>query len=111
MPRSSKTARADYQRDWSLNRNYGISSDDYDTMLALQGGVCAICKTPPSSAKAKPSRSGNRLVVDHNHKTGRIRGLIHRRCNLGLGHFDDDAVTLARALEYLLKDDNGNSSS
>lgn len=73
---------------------YGISGEEYARLLALQGGRCAICRNVPRTI---------RLAVDHNHKTGAVRGLLCKRCNhdlLGGGH--DDVVMLYRALEYLL---------
>jgi Recombination endonuclease VII len=59
--------------DRALYRNYGLSPDDYDRALELQGGVCALCGLPPPGSR--------RLVVDDDHETGEIRGLLHRPCN------------------------------
>lgn len=62
-------------------------------MLAAQSGVCAICLRPPKS---------RRLDVDHDHKTGRIRGILCTMCNHKLlGVFHDNAVLFARAAAYL----------
>src|SRR5947209_2393989 len=56
---------------------YGISAGEYDTLLAAQGGVCAVCKSQQPSG-----RLGVRwFAVDHCHKTGRVRGLLYLRCN------------------------------
>src|SRR3989304_573545 len=66
---------------------YGLSVDGYNAILKAQGGACAICKKPPKK---------RRLNVDHNHKTGRIRGLLCFRCNYGLGWFQDDGERLVR---------------
>jgi hypothetical protein len=78
-----------------LNRHlkscYGMSRADYDALLESQGGVCAIC--------AKPSKKT--LCVDHCHSTGTIRGLLCRKCNLGLGCLADDQAALIAALAYL----------
>jgi hypothetical protein len=65
-------ADPEYQRDWHLAKRYGISSVEYDAMLEEQCGVCAICGKPPKK---------NRLHVDHDHDTGRIRGLLCVACN------------------------------
>lgn len=78
----------------NLKRNYGIAPDDYDDLLASQDGVCAICK--------KTCLTGNRLCVDHDHKTGAVRGLLCRSCNIGLSQFEDDPVRLVVAVRYLL---------
>jgi hypothetical protein len=71
---------------------YGITRAEYDALLARQGGACAICGAPPKK---------ERLCVDHCHLTGRIRGLICRKCNFGLGCLRDDHRTLIAALAYL----------
>jgi hypothetical protein len=79
-------------RDADLRRKYGITAADYDRMLAAQGGVCAICGRPPKT---------RRLNVDHDHNTGRIRGILCWRCNKGLQFFSDDAKHLRRAAAYV----------
>lgn len=75
----------------TLRTRYGITVEEYDHLFAIQGGVCAICK--------KPCPSGKRLAVDHDHLTKRIRGLLCRSCNLGLGHFSIE--TMRGAIKYL----------
>lgn len=82
-----------YQRKHYLQKKYGISLAEYDKLLAEQNGVCAICQGPP--------RTFRHLVVDHDHKTGQVRGLLCQPCNVGLGQFEDDESRLRRALEYM----------
>lgn len=60
-----------------LKSRYGISKEEYEELVAAQNGVCAIC--------ANPCKTGQRLVVDHNHTTGKNRGLLCKSCNLHLG--------------------------
>jgi Recombination endonuclease VII len=72
-------------------RQYGISAVEYDALLKKQNGACAICR----------KRSKERLCVDHCHLTGMIRGLLCRRCNLGLGMLKDDQASLIAAVAYL----------
>jgi hypothetical protein len=79
------------QRNQSLKSNYGITLVDYQEMLSAQGGACAICRC----------QSDRTLHVDHDHKTGAVRGLLCRNCNRGLGCLKDDATTLQNAAEYL----------
>jgi recombination endonuclease VII len=74
-----------------LRTQYGISLEDYDAMLKRQGGVCAICR----------KRSAERLCVDHCHVTRKVRGLLCRKCNFGLGHFSDDPDLVEAAAAYL----------
>ncbi len=76
----------------ALRRNYGITPEQYNTMLKMQHGVCAICHERPSKFA---------LAVDHDHKTGKLRKLLCSRCNTGLGMFRDDPRLIAQALIYL----------
>jgi hypothetical protein len=86
----SKTRRSAYRRAM-LRYFYGLSPEDYDRLSARQGGVCAICMRRPVDA----------LCIDHCHRTGRIRGLLCRRCNSALGFFRDDEIRLRSAIAYL----------
>ena len=72
-----------------------IHKADYDTMLAAQNGLCAICQRPPTSGR------GKKLHVDHDHGTGCIRGLLCHDCNTGLGKFLDSPSLLQDAISYL----------
>lgn len=72
---------------------YGLTVERYDAMLAEQGGVCAICH--------EKCKSGRRLSVDHEHDTGRVRGLLCGNCNQGLGRFRDSPELFMAALKYL----------
>lgn len=82
----------DARRNQLLQKNFGITLEDYTKMLVGQSGVCAIC------LKADPPRS---LAVDHCHKTGKIRGLLCRACNVSIGLLEDDGDRLERAIRYL----------
>lgn len=82
------------KRRQNLKRRYGITIEEYDTMLYNQEGVCAICGT--EECRVKPSFS-----VDHDHRTGEIRGLLCNDCNTALGGFKDDARLLRKAIKYL----------
>jgi hypothetical protein len=93
--RATRQARKDANdpalRDGKLKRLYGISTAEYDALLAKQGGVCAICR----------KRSKGRLCVDHCHVTGTVRGLLCSACNIALGSLKDDLASLVAALAYL----------
>ena len=89
------------QRISDLRRNFGITQEEYDELLAKQNGVCAICEE-------KQSRKGRlNLAVDHSHETGEIRGLLCDPCNQGLGSFKDSPELLDKAKEYLRKNKIG----
>lgn len=80
------------RRGAQLKHYYGITQENYDRMLTKQGGVCASCGDPPDKRC---------LDVDHCHITGRVRGLLCRSCNGGLGLFRDSITRLQQAIEYL----------
>ncbi len=81
------------ERAGHLKRKYGITLQAYDSMLADQGGGCAICHRQPASDIS--------LHVDHDHITGQIRGLLCFTCNNALGDFEDDASLLRSAITYV----------
>lgn len=83
-------------RDRKLRAKYGIGQAEYSALLAEQGGGCRICGT-----KEPLTKNRNNFVVDHCHKTGRVRGLLCVRCNLLISYADDDPVVLAAAIRYL----------
>ena len=90
----------DYQRNTSLRATYGITLDEYNLMLDLQGGVCAICKQPERRKHPRTS-DPMLLAVDHCHSTGKVRSLLCSTCNIMLGHAQDDIKILAQAIQYL----------
>jgi hypothetical protein len=77
-------------------RMYGISLDDYRIMLAEQQHGCGICGR-------HQSEFDQALHVDHNHTSGKVRGLLCSDCNVGIGIFKDDAAILTQAAKYLTK--------
>lgn len=80
-------------RKTSLGR-FGLTEDDYQILLAKQGGKCKICRQPEKTR-------GRRLAVDHDHGTGRVRGLLCGNCNNALGRMADDPARLRAAADYL----------
>jgi len=94
--------------DYDLKRSFGISLDDYSSMLEAQRGVCAICKNPETAIHKSKTVDGyvskvRRLAVDHCHKTGKIRGLLCGECNKSIGGFKENEDYLFSAIEYLEK--------
>lgn len=79
-----------------LMERYGITPEQYDAMFYEQGGGCAICGREDSGRK-----NHKLLCVDHDHKTGKVRGLLCDECNNGLGRFQDDPELLMAAINYL----------
>lgn len=96
----------DRDLDAHLRRTFGITLDQYNEMVEAQNGVCAICGEPPTIVMGVKSRRQGRavrprLVVDHCHETGKIRGLLCTPCNRGIGFLNDDPKRVLAALEYL----------
>jgi len=82
------------ERAGHLRRTYGITIEEYERLLASQGGGCAICGRQP--------RRDVSLHLDHDHESGQLRGILCFRCNNALGDFDDDPALLQQAVSYLL---------
>jgi len=80
----------------TLFREYRMDDEDYNNLLHAQHGRCAICRTD------EPKTKHGRLLVDHNHTTGKIRGLLCQRCNVALGVFGDYIEGIYSVLGYLL---------
>lgn len=83
-----------------MRRKYGITEREYWRMVDSQGGVCAVCGCEPPDTKHS---GGKKLHVDHDHESGRVRGLLCISCNRGLGLLKDSASVLGAASAYLLK--------
>lgn len=90
----------DARKSYTLKNQYGITLEDYNNLCAAQNGVCAICARP-ERAISRYTKKAMTLAVDHNHATGKIRGLLCGRCNRGLGMFDDDPARMTAAIKYL----------
>ena len=85
----------EHKRDLHLQRYYGISADDFNMLLEAQDHQCAICFT------TNPGGKSGRFNVDHDHKTGKVRGLLCKSCNIALGEVGDNIHTLKNMIEYL----------
>jgi hypothetical protein len=85
------TKLAPQERERHLIRKYGVTQADYDRIFQDQGGKCAICEKTQDRA----------FDVDHDHISGRVRGLLCTNCNRMVGHAHDDAARLRKAAEYL----------
>ena len=115
-PRVSKSVdKAAYQREyrarnreWFQNmerqRKFGLTPEEYEKMLEAQGNKCAICGGEETATRLEKTKS---LAVDHDHKTGKIRGLLCCECNQGLGKFKDSRDMLLSAAKYLDGHSNG----
>jgi len=87
-----------------LKKKYGLTWDQYTLLWESQGRKCAICRgkiVTYSSRKEKGPRTTEKACVDHDHETGRIRGLLCSNCNTAVGLLKDDPDTIDAAAEYL----------
>ena len=91
--KEDKQGVADYYRCYHLRKNYGISLEEFNTLSALQDHKCSIC--------SRENKVHENLVVDHNHDTGEIRGLLCSSCNTALGHAGDSPERLRKLASYL----------
>lgn len=74
-----------------MKTQYGLTPEDVARMTSEQGGKCLICELE------------RKLVVDHSHANGKVRGLLCRQCNSGIGQLQDSAAIMRRAIEYVIK--------
>jgi hypothetical protein len=86
--RLRRQTKGDPQR---IKREYGLSKEEFDKMIHDQNNRCAICG----------NTSIRRLDVDHDHVTGKVRGLLCGRCNKGIGLFDDNKELFGKVILYL----------
>lgn len=84
-------------KKYYLRTKYGITIEQYNDLLAKQGGRCACCGAD------SPRGRGVYFPVDHCHETGAVRGLLCNPCNVGIGALGDNVEGVMRALTYLTK--------
>jgi hypothetical protein len=87
----------EYDRKRNLKRRYGVDYNEYIQLHNEQEGRCKICTDFIYTER----NSDNQAVVDHDHETGEVRGLLCRDCNTGIGMLKDDANILESAIKYL----------
>lgn len=102
--RNRKWAEDNYEQKFNSSKNskllkeYGIDLDEYNEMLENQNHVCKICGNPETK---KLNNITWKLSVDHCHETGKIRGLLCSKCNVGLSKFNEDEQLFLNAISYL----------
>lgn len=92
---SFSAERAQYMRLWALRRRYGLEDEEVEALVDEQGGLCPICQHELANS--------GKVTIDHDHRTGIIRGVLHDRCNKILGMADDDVDELRRAADFVEK--------
>ena len=105
----TKTGRSEYAKEWrnnfpdkykdkALQGDFGIGLAEYAAMVASQGNKCAICDHPETQTRNGKAKA---LAVDHDHATGKIRGLLCSDCNQAIGKLKEDRDVLLSAIRYL----------
>ena len=92
------------KRDENLKRVYGIGIEEYNTLLEKQNNRCAICEsTDPKGRKSGRGGGVDVFYVDHDHKTGNVRGLLCNICNRTMGYVGENSNVLEEMIKYLQK--------
>ena len=87
----NRLKKADYNRSYARWKKYGLTEEEYQIRIKAQNGKCKICLGTPAQS----------LHVDHDHTNGAVRGLLCFNCNAGIGHLQDNAEIIRRALDYV----------
>lgn len=114
-----------YQREWQrredrrararaahIKRKFGLTPEEFEAMVAEQQGLCAICQKPPVGKRRQQDDFDGEpelrpLDIDHDPKTGRVRGLLCNPCNQAIGLLRDDPESMRRAAVYVEAGDSG----
>ena len=93
--KARQTTTPTKKRHYNLKHRYGITGEEYEKLLEAQNCRCKICGT------TEPGNKAGSFVVDHDHDSKEVRGLLCFACNIMLGHAKDNVETLSSAIRYL----------
>ena len=81
-------------RNWvaKLKRRYNLTPSDWNKLMEAQNYVCAFCRMPFHNSV---------LSVDHSHKTGQVRGIVHKKCNIFIGYLENNRKYVESYLAWL----------
>ena len=99
MPRGPDISFGSADHRNGVKYKYGLTVQQYQAMFRTQNGECAICHRKIRNGKGVPAK--DQACVDHNHVTDKVRALLCKKCNSGLGMFKDRIELLKRAMAYL----------
>jgi hypothetical protein len=99
IKRKENETKEEYYMSWFRHKEYGLEYGEFENWFMVQHGKCAICK---QNLVLNTKTRKNRACLDHDHKTGKIRGILCHTCNIGLGMFQDDPALLKKAAEWVL---------
>jgi hypothetical protein len=95
--------RHEYARNWALQKKYGIDNDGFEAIWNAFRGQCGICSKELTMPEQKRGQRPSAAVIDHDHNTGNIRGLLCNSCNKAIGLLKDNADLVQKAADYLRK--------
>ena len=99
--RSVPHTKQEYRRNWSLQKKYNLEPIEFDTIWIAFHGKCGICNNILKRPTPTRGQALDVVAIDHDHKTGNIRGLLCNGCNKGLGLFKDNIKSLELAIKWL----------
>lgn len=99
--KSKFKSRKEYARDWTLRKKYDIDLQGFDVLWYAFKGKCGICERDLTLPEGKMGQKPSSACIDHDHKTGNIRGLLCNSCNKALGLFQDSFEICSKALNWL----------
>lgn len=86
----NKCSTPEWHKEWKLKTRYGLTTEDFSSMIVEQKSCCKICNQHMDNPQ-----------VDHSHTTGKVRGLLCRNCNTSLGLLREDPETLRNMISYI----------
>ncbi len=81
-----------YYKTANRRRNYNLEPEEYELLLSKSNNLCMICSSPPKTKS---------LHIDHDHKTGKVRGLLCHGCNTAIGLLKEDIEIMKKAIQYI----------
>jgi len=96
LRRKNSPISREKSRQYNFKYSYGVTLEEYEIRLQNQDYKCLICESVHD-----PSSPHKRLYIDHDHVSGKVRGLLCQRCNSALGLLDDSRKLIQKAMEYL----------
>lgn len=99
--RKPKFSREEYARYWQLKRKYGIDAEEFYGWWVVFKGRCGICNKELHMPTLTRGQGPSAAVIDHDHITGKVRGLLCNSCNKGIGLLKDSPELLKSALEWV----------
>lgn len=107
---NNKLSRVEYARQWAMQKKYKIDLIDFECLWIVFKGKCGICDCDLKMPLPKRGQPLDVVVIDHDHSTGNIRGLLCNGCNKALGLFKESKEILIKAKEYLTYEKTSNNS-